>query len=253
MGIITIATDFGSPDGYTAAMKGVIKSTAPDAELISITDDLSGIFKAAIVLSRYYSHFPSNTVHLVVVDPTVGSERRALVGRDDRYSFVGPDNGLFSCVLEDKPHSKWWSIENQNLPPREISSTFHGRDIFAPAAALLASGRAPEDLGRPIDDPCRIEIPRPDEKGSVITGEIIDIDKFGNLITNIKQDMLAGKRSIFLEKKEEIPFVKSFSDVPRSAPLAYVGSLGFLEIAVNLGRADSLFGVDIGWKVRVEV
>jgi S-adenosylmethionine hydrolase len=251
MGIITIATDFGTRDGYTAAMKGVIKSIAPDAELIDITDDLSGILKASIVLFRYYSHFPPETVHLVVVDPTVGSARRALVGADDHYFFVGPDNGLFSRVLEDNPHSKWWSIDTERLPGQEISSTFHGRDIFAPAAALLASGRSPEDLGAPIDDLCRIEIPRPDMNGSIIKGEIIDIDKFGNLITNIKQDMLAGKRSISLAGKEEIPFVESFSDVPRGAPLAYIGSLGFLEIAVNLDRADSFFGVDMAWKVKV--
>ena len=251
MGIITIATDFGSADGYTAAMKGVIKSLAPDAELIDITDELSGVLKASIVLLRYYSHFPPETVHLVVVDPTVGSKRRALIGSDGRYFFVGPDNGLFSRVLEERPDSKWWSIDIRKLPPREISPTFHGRDVFAPAAALLTLGKLPGGIGEPINDPRRVEIPRPETAGNVITGEIIDIDKFGNLITNIKQDMLAGKPSIHLEEKEEISFVRSFSDVRKGTSLAYIGSLGFLEIAVNLGRADNHFGVDKGWKVKV--
>jgi S-adenosylmethionine hydrolase len=253
MGIITIATDFGTADGYTAAMKGVIKSIAPDAELIDVTDDLSGVLKASIVLLRYYSHFPPGTVHLVVVDPTVGSGRRAVIGAGESLLFVGPDNGLFSHIMEDRPHSKWWSIETEKLPPRKISSTFHGRDIFAPAAALLASGRSPEELGEPIDDPCRFEIPRPKIEGNVITGQIIDIDKFGNLITNINQDMLTGKPSILLEEKEKIPLVDSFSNVPKDAPLAYIGSLGFLEIAVNLGRADSHFNAERGRKVIVKL
>ncbi len=251
MGLITIATDFGSADGYAATIKGVVKSIAPDAELIDVTDDLSGILKASIVLFRYYSHFPAKTVHLIVVDPTVGSRRRALIGSDGRYFFAGPDNGLFSRVLDDKPDSKWWSIDVKKLPSREISPTFHGRDIFAPAAALMASGRSPDELGEPVDDPFLLEIPRPQIEGNTIAGEIIDIDKFGNLITNIKRDMLAGKPSILLEENDEIPFVESFSEVPKGTPLAYTGSLGFLEIAVNSGRADSYFGIKRGFKVKV--
>lgn len=252
MGIITIATDFGSADGYTAAMKGVIKSLAPDAELIDITDDLSGIFKASIVVSRYYSHFPPETVHLVVVDPTVGSKRRALIGSDGRCFFVGPDNGVFSYVLESKPDSKWWSTDIGRLPEREIWPTFHGRDVFAPAAALLASGRSPNELGERIAEIRRIRIAKPERSENLVAGEIIDIDKFGNLITNIGHDMLAETPAIELDEKGAIPFARAFSDVPVDSPLAYIGSLGFLEIAVNLGRADSFFGVDRGWKVRVK-
>ncbi len=251
MGIITIATDFGPIDGYTATMKGVIKTIAPESEIIDVTDDLTGILKASLVLMRYYSYYPAGTVHLVIVDPTVGSVRKALIGRADDHYFVGPDNGVFSRVIAEKPASKWWSIDISSLPYQAMSSTFHGRDIFAPAAALLSVNRDPDALGKGIKRPLTLEIPRPVDRHNVVEGEIIDIDNFGNLITNINSDMLQQRTMITLADREPIPFVKTFSEVPPQSPLAYIGSIGYLEIAINLGRADSHFDIGIGGKVVV--
>lgn len=251
MGIITIATDFGPIDGYTATMKGVIKTLAPKAEIIDVTDDLSGILKASLVLMRYYSYYPPGTVHLVIIDPDVGSERKALIGQADDFYFAGPDNGIFSRVITEKPDSKWWSIDISSLPGGATSATFHGRDIFAPAAALLSINRDPDVLGKRIKRPLTLEIPQLVDRRNVIEGEIIDIDNFGNLITNISSDILQQRMMITLANRESIPFVRTFSEVPPRSPLAYIGSLGYLEIAVNLGRADVCLDIGIGGKVRV--
>jgi S-adenosylmethionine hydrolase len=252
MNIITIATDFGRIDGYTATMKGVIKTIAPQVEIVDVGDDLSGILKASLVVMRYYSYYPAGTVHLVVVDPTVGSERKALIGQVENHYFTGPDNGVFSGVIARHPDSKWWSIDISSLPHPPASATFHGRDIFAPAAALLSVNHDPDSLGKRIKRPLTLSIPEPADRRDVIEGEIIDIDNFGNLITNIGSDMLRQRMMITLSDiKEPVPFVKTFSDVPLQTPLAYIGSLGYLEIAVNLGRADDYFDIRIGGKVRV--
>jgi hypothetical protein len=251
MGIITIATDFGHIDGYSAAMKGVIKTIAPEAELVDVTDDLTGILKASFVLMRYYPYYPPGTVHLVIVDPTVGSERKTLIGQSENQYFVGPDNGLFSRVIAREPDSKWWSIDISSLPHPTTSTTFHGRDIFAPAAALLSLNRDPDSLGHRIKKPLTLEIPQPVDRHNAIEGEIIDIDNFGNLITNINSDMLEQRTKITLAAGDPIPLMEKFSDVPLQSPLAYIGSLGYLEIAVNLGRADRYFDIGIGGKVEV--
>lgn len=251
MGIITIATDFGHIDGYTAAIKGVIKTIAPETEIVDVTDDLTGILKASLVLMRYYPYYPAGTVHLVIVDPTVGSERKALIGQSENQYFVGPDNGLFSRVIAGNPDSKWWSVDISSLPRPATSTTFHGRDIFAPVAALLSMNHDPDSLGHRIEKPLTLDIPRPVERDGLIEGEIIDIDNFGNLVTNISSDMFQQKMKITLADREPIPFVRTFSDVPLQSPLAYIGSLGYLEIAVNLGRADSYFDIGIGGKVEV--
>ena len=157
MAIITLSTDFGRLDGYNGAVIGAIKSLAPQTEVVEISSELFSIKKASLVLWRYYSHFPPGTVHLVVVDPAVGTERRALAGTDGRYKFVGPDNGLFT-PLYDEAAQKGWSVEVVKLTnPRYwlpvVSHTFHGRDVFAPAAAHLANGVTLIDLGRVIQDP----------------------------------------------------------------------------------------------------
>jgi S-adenosylmethionine hydrolase len=188
----------------------------------------------------------------VIVDPTVGSERKPLIGQVENHYFTGPDNGVFSRVIAGNPDSKWWSIDISSLPHPATSTTFHGRDIFAPAAALLSMNHDPESLGKRIKRPLTLEIPQPVDRHNVIEGVIIDIDNFGNLITNISSDMLQQRTMITLsDNKEPVPFARTFSDVPLQSPLAYIGSLGYLEIAVNLGRADSYFDIGVGGKVRV--
>ena len=252
MAIITLASDYGTQDGYPAAVKGVLKTLSPQSEIMDITHRLSSISKTALVLLRYYLEFSLGTVHLVVIDPTVGSSRRAMAGQSGGRFFVGPDNGIFTKITDEAPNSEWVEIDPANLPSRPISPTFHGRDIFAPAAALLANGVDLVTLGRPIKDPVRLSIPRPSREPGKIVGEIIDIDSFGNLIINIPGNDLGSRPKVVLERNE-IAFARSFAEVDRGSPLAYIGSLGYLEIAVNMGRASEYFVVTVGSKVVVEL
>lgn len=251
MSIITISTDYKTADGYSAVIKGVIKSLAPEVELIDVTNDLSTILKTSLVLSRYYLFYPPGTVHLVIIDPTVGSSRRVLAGSDGKQFFVGSDNGIFTQVIQSNPRSQWYSIDISRLPHKEkMSSTFHGRDIFAPAAALLSLGTDPDELGTLIADPVLVEIPEPSIKQNIISGEIIDIDTFGNLIINISGKILKEIATVSI-KRENMPLKKTFSDVAARFPVAYIGSLGFLEIAINQGNAAEYFNAVIGDKVEV--
>ena len=251
MSIITIATDFGTADGFTAAMIGVIKSIAPDAELVEVTHNLKGIVKTNLVIERYYSYYPNGAIHLVVIDPTVGSNRKALIGYSGDYFFVGPDNGIFSKAASRSGYIDWWAIDVSCLPSGQISSTFHGRDIFAPAAALLASGKSPNELGKKIKAVETIDLAQPVVKPKMIEGEVIDIDNFGNLVTNIESSMFTTGMLLNLEADEGIPIVNTYSDVPPGKPLGYAGSAGYLEIGSNLGRADSFFKANIGRKVML--
>lgn len=251
MAMITIATDFGTADGYTGAVKGVIKSLAPNCEIVDITNELTSVPKAAIALYRYCACFPVGTIHLIIVDPTVGAGRRALAGSDGRYYYVGPDNGVFSMLSWNSRSVDWYNIREDKLPAGEISATFHGRDIFGPAAAMISIGHQPAEFGDKINDPVMIEIPKVQKSGDLIVGEIIDIDSFGNLIANIQGGMFSGNDKVKLEG-QEVPLGRTFADAPPGYPIAYVGSLGFLEIGVNQGRADTHFKALVGSKVRVE-
>jgi S-adenosyl-L-methionine hydrolase (adenosine-forming) len=250
MAIITLATDYGYSDGYNAAVIGVIKSHSPAAEVIEITNSLSSIAKTSLVLWRYYSQFPKGTIHIVVIDPTVGTCRRALAGTDGIYYFVGPDNGIFTRVMEAHPDSIWYEINPAKLPVRIASNTFHGRDIFAPAAALLSNGIPPESFSKKINDAVKVGIPKPIITANRISGEIIDIDSFGNLIININGKSLGDKLKLTLKGKK-IQFGKTFTDAMSGNPVAYIGSLGFLEIALYGKRADKYFQVKVGATVKV--
>lgn len=252
MALITLSTDFGRRDGYNGAVIGAIKSLAPRTEVIEVSDELSSISKGSLALWRYYSFFPLGTVHMIVVDPTVGTERRPLAGTDGRYMFVGPDNGIFTRIMEHTPSSTWYEINPSRLPAHQGSDTFHARDIFAPAAALLSMGKAPDILGQKISEPVTIDIPIPAIKGNLTKGEIIDIDSFGNLIINIPGESV-GKDAKVTLKTKSIPLRRTFADVRTGRPVAYVGSLGLLEIAVNGRSAEEFFKVGVGEKVTVRI
>jgi len=252
MSIVTIATDFGTSDGYVAVMKGIIRSIAESAEIIDVTHDLGSIEKASLVLSRYYLYYPESAIHMVIVDPGVGSLREPLIGYADNHYFVGPDNGVFSRIINRKIEQKWWKILPSKLGGVKVSDTFHGRDIFAPAAALLARGTAIDSIGSEFKKPVSLDMPVPLVSDDRIEGEIIDIDKFGNLITNIPSEMITAKPRITIAGRAEIGLFHAYSDVDPGKPLAYIGSMGLLEIGVNQGRADSYFKLDIGGKVRIE-
>jgi S-adenosyl-L-methionine hydrolase (adenosine-forming) len=250
MSIITIATDFGTADGYTAALAGVVKSIAPNSEIISVTDHLTSIIKTSLVITRYCFLYPRGTIHLVIVDPTVGTVRRPLVGTNGKYFFVGPDNGIFTRIILVNADMMWYEIDCTKLPAQEKSNTFHGRDIFAPAAALLSSGITPDELGRRISNPITLDLPVPVQRGNDIFGEIIDVDSFGNLIINIPGNMLKTSSKITISNMI-IPLGKTFADVEPGKPIAYIGSLGFLEIAINMGRAEKCLNIDVGSKIKV--
>jgi S-adenosylmethionine hydrolase len=229
--IITLLTDFGTADGYVGEMKGIILSALPDAMIVDISHALApqDIDAARLTLARVWRRFPRGTIHVVVVDPGVGSTRVALAVESDDRLLVGPDNGVLSPALL---HAGARTV-SLAIPP-DASPTFHGRDVFAPAAAALARGRAVDSLGTPYAGAIvrRTPEPRRVESGH-IAGEVILIDRFGNVVTN-----LVGRRDMLVEiGGREIPVVRTYADVEPGDPLALVGSNGLIEIAVRDGNA----------------
>jgi len=259
-GIITLTTDFGESDPYVAMMKGVILSINPDAKIIDISHQIpaGSIKEGGLIIKDSYTYFPSGTVHVGVVDPGVGGTRRPIAVLVDNYFFVGPDNGLFSTIIETQRHTDVIHLKEKRYWMNSISPTFHGRDIFAPVAAHLSLGVDPFRMGEKIDNPAPLASPLPRENKSDLVGEIIRVDHFGNLVTNITKEHL----SPFLESKDLIIKVgrltlkkisATYNDVPEGQPLALIGSSNVLEIAVNMGRVIDYLGEDkvIGIKVQV--
>ncbi|MBW1722971.1 MAG: SAM-dependent chlorinase/fluorinase [Deltaproteobacteria bacterium] len=249
-GIITLTTDFGLSDPYVAMMKGVILSVNPRATVCDITHLVrpGSIFQAASVIHESYPFFPEGTVHVAVVDPGVGGERRPLVIQAAGQFFVGPDNGLFTSIIQDCPDLKAYHLKESRFFLPRVTSTFHGRDIFAPVAAHLSLGVQPDRLGSPLQQPVTIPLPRPRERDGVLYGEIVHVDGFGNCITNISGEVLEG----FLGSATPLIEVghlvidrlsRTYSEAEEGQPLALVNSSDRLEIAVNLGRASEYLGV----------
>ena len=229
--IITLLTDFGTADGYVGEMKGVILSAIPDAMIIDISHALApqDVDAARLTLARVWRRFPRGTIHVVVIDPGVGSERLALAVESDGRLLVGPDNGVLSPALLN-PGARTVALA---VPP-DAAPTFHGRDVFAPAAAALARGRSVDSLGSPYAGAIvrRTPEPRRIESGH-IAGEVILIDRFGNAVTN-----LVGRRDMIVEVGgREIPMHRTYADAEPGAPLALVGSAGLIEIAIRDGNA----------------
>ena len=253
--IVTLLSDFGLQDGYVASMKGVILYICPDARLVDISHLIApqNVRSGAFVLYSSYEFFPHGTVHLAVVDPGVGTERGAIAIRTGSSFFVGPDNGLFSLVL--KKETKWEArrLENPQLRRSPLSSTFHGRDLFAPAAAHLACGVSFETLGLGCDPVC-VQWSEPIiAKGKVI-GEVIHIDRFGNAVTNVRGAVLekqgpADKWRITAGKSEFNSIEQTYGRLKAGEALALTGSTGFVEIAVNQGNAASKLDLAPGTRV----
>lgn len=248
---ITLLTDFGTADSYVAEMKGVLLSRAPTAVLVDLSHGVSpgDIRSAAYILGRTWDRFPPGTVHLVVVDPGVGSSRAALAFNAHRHSFVGPDNGVFTPVLHDA------EVTAVVLPtPDTAAPTFHGRDVFAPAAAALAGGASLQSLGEPFGGmPERLAYTPPHHEGKTVIGEIVYIDRFGSLITNLTPDLVPGYARLEVEDLDLGPLKRTFNDVTTGGLLAYVGSGGAIEIAVRNGSAARRLGVGVGGRVRAKL
>jgi S-adenosylmethionine hydrolase len=244
--IVTLLTDFGTTDSYVAEMKGVLVAAAGDAVLVDVTHDIprGDVAAAAYVLGRAWRAFPRGTVHLAVVDPGVGTERRALAAQVSGHGFVAPDNGLLSEVFASA------DARVVRLPiPSGASRTFHGRDVFAPAAARLVRGTSLADLGAPVSDLVHLPPRRPRTEGADIIGQVIYVDGFGTLVTNLPGDGVAPGATVRVGS-HVLALAGTFADVPVGAPVAFVGSAGTIEIAVRDGRADQVLGIVRGTEVR---
>ena len=260
--IVTLTTDFGTRDGYVAAMKGAMLSVEPALTLVDVTHEVPAqdVMEAAFVLRQSAGHFPAGTVHLVVVDPGVGTERRALAASFDvaerRHRFVGPDNGLLPLIAGDAVVEAVALDRTGAWGAAEPSATFHGRDVFGPAAAALARGAALGDLGSPVEDPARMHwpLPRADDQG--ITAMVLHVDRFGNCLTNVTEadlDEYADGRTFKCYAGSTIisEHVRTYGDTTPGEPVTLFGSGGLLEIAVNQGHAADLLSVGRGSSVNL--
>jgi S-adenosylmethionine hydrolase len=249
--LITILTDFGSSDSYVAEMKGVLLSLCPGVDLVDVTHAVppGDVRAGAYLLGRSWHRFPPDTIHLAVVDPGVGTARAALAMRTQGHAFVGPDNGLFTPVFRDA------EVEIVVLPtPDGAAPTFHGRDLFAPAAAALARGVPLQSLGQPLARiPQRLTYTEPHYEGKSVVGEIVYVDRFGTLVTNLTTDLVPPYAVLEVEGLEIGPLRRTFADVPTGGLLAYVGSGGAVEIAVRDGSAARRLGLGVGGRIRVRL
>jgi S-adenosyl-L-methionine hydrolase (adenosine-forming) len=260
--MITLLTDFGSLDYFVPAVKGAIYTINPQVQVADITHEIPphDIASAAFILAACYRDFPRDTIHLAVVDPGVGSERRAIVVQAGAYLFVGPDNGVFSYVYARESEVRVIHITCERFFRQGVSQTFHGRDLFAPVAAWLARGLSPDALGDEIEDYHKLEIPHPRASRGKIEGCVIHSDRFGNCITNITADELSLERvrqsavKMDFAGREITRFCTHFAESAGGGELfAYIGSAGYWEIAVWCGSAAQLTGARVGTEVVLKV
>lgn len=260
MSTIALLTDFGQKDWYVASMKGCILRLAPAAICIDITHEVQpgDVRAAAFILAQCFHDFPEETVFLCVVDPGVGTERSAVAIRLGRSCLVGPDNGIFSYLLEREKDRdlEIYKIGNDTYFNKQPSHTFHGRDIFAPVSAHLVNGIAISALGPRLEKIKRLNWPQVNYQKEEAKGEILFIDHYGNAITNISQMQLEAKfpssELILTVDSNIISLVKTFGDVAEGEPLAYYGSGGFVEIALNGASAAEEFNLQIEQKVKIK-
>src|SRR5262245_60393223 len=258
MPIVTFTTDFGGGDGYAGAMKGVVLSLAPSAQLVDITHGVPpmDVAAGAAALAQAAPLFPPGTIHIAVVDPGVGGERADILIEAGGSLFVGPDNGVLS--LAARPI---YRIESSMFHRDPVSPTFHGRDVFAPTAGRLAAGAHASDAGPSIDSIVELSAPPLHKQGGVVEGQVIHVDSFGNLITSLPAEVLASGGAgveilIEVEGSEgrfRPVFGRTFSDVQSGALIAYIGSGGQLEIARRDGSAAARMGAGRGTAVRVTI
>ena len=266
-GIITLTTDFGLADPWVGVMKGVILGLFPAARIVDLTHQIPvhDVRAAAFALLDAVQYFPPGTVHLAVVDPGVGSGRKALAAARDGQFFVGPDNGVFSGFL---PGEYVIELNRPELFLPRVSHSFHGRDVFAPVAARLAAGKSLREFGSPLADPVMLDLPRAEKSGDTVRGEVVAVDRFGNLVTNIPERLLPPSPLSIEIAGETIPgLCRSYEDAAggrasakaptgrRDVPArcaALIGSAGRLEIALPRGSAAELLRVGVGAKVAVK-
>ncbi|MBW1918192.1 MAG: SAM-dependent chlorinase/fluorinase [Deltaproteobacteria bacterium] len=247
--LITLLTDFGCQDGYVGIMKGVILGINPQVTLVDLSHDLppQDVIGAALVLQAAHPYFPPDTIHLAVVDPGVGTARRGLALRVRNQFWVGPDNGLFHLVLEGQPDFRAVGLENPAYFLPQVSATFQGRDVFAPVAAYLSTGVPLDRLGSPVIDPVPLNLPVPEISSRCLRGQVIHVDHFGNLISNIRfsdlENWLQGRPiNLQVGNTRITRLVRTYAQVAPGELIALKGSHGYLEIACAQGNAAQLLG-----------
>jgi len=258
--IITLTTDFGTNDYLVGAMKGVILNINPAARIVDINHHVApfDILDGALAIASAYKYFPPRTIHVVIVDPGVGTERRPLLVSGEKQYFVAPDNGVLSMIFErESCVVRHVTAEHYFLNP--ISPTFHGRDVFAPTAAWLAKAWQTEAFGEEITDYVRFSMPKAKPAGQAIKGVVLRVDAFGNLMTNLTTEdvpaamVASGDIKLAVNGKEVRKIARTFGDGIPGEPIAVFGSVGYLEIAVNRGNAARALGANRGAEVSLEL
>lgn len=252
-GLITLLTDFGNRDGYVGVMKGVIVGMSPEAKTLDISHEIppQDIRSAAFLIERSFRYFPAGTVHVVVVDPGVGSERKGLAVRSERHYFVGPDNGVFTGVLEG---AEVRTLADSRFWLKDVSNTFHGRDIFSPVAAHLANGVRLEEFGPALANPVVLPEEKPERTLEGWKGTVVYVDRFGNLVTNLSPEVLDsdGPSVIVLEDGSEWPVVNTYSSIGEGERCAVVGGFDRVELSINGGSAAQEAVVIAGSRVLLK-
>ena len=259
--LITLLTDFGERDCFVASMKGVILSINPDVSIVDLSHQIAShqIQEAGYFLKSCYRYFPEGTIHVAVVDPGVGTERRAVLVAAAGSLFVGPDNGLFTEVLEQEVGAKVWQLSNPQYRRETAGSTFDGRDVFAPAAAWLSKGVPPSFFGPLIHDPIRRSVAIPVWQNELLVGKIVSIDRFGNLISNITARQVREFRAAMEESKVEIhvgtyiinDLVGSYSEGSPQQPSALINSGGYVEIFLQEQSAAAYLQLGVGHDIHL--
>jgi len=259
--IITLTTDFGLKDPYAAEMKATILGICPNAAIVDITHEIEkfNTRMGAYVLASAVSYFPKGTIHVAIVDPGVGTQRRPILVQTQQGFFVGPDNGLLTLASEQQGITGIHEITNPRLMLPRVSGTFHGRDIFAPTAAHLANGVHPAEFGPEIHDVVKPEFAKVTVRKNMLIGEVLHVDGFGNIITNIGEKETAQIRTkgvVNVElpnQKLKLKLCKAYGEAKPQEPLALIGSHNYLEIAINQGNAATVFETKPGDKIKISL
>jgi S-adenosyl-L-methionine hydrolase (adenosine-forming) len=256
--VIALLTDFGTRDHYAGTMKGVMTGICPDAAFIDVTHDIGphDVLGGALELAAAYRYFPSGTIFLAVVDPGVGSARRGIAADTGEFKFVAPDNGVLTLVFRETPPKRVVEVSERRYARPSVSRTFEGRDRFAPAAAWLAKGVELSALGRPVHDYHQLTVPAPAVSADEVRGEVLRVDRFGNLVTNIDRRTFekfaaAGAIEIAIEEHRVGKLVATYAECASGDLCALFGSSDHLEIAVNSGSASERLGLGRGAGVVV--
>lgn len=259
--LIALLTDYGHQDAYVGVLKAVIWDLCSVATILDLCHEVppQNLLSGAYLLATAVPYLPKGTIVVAVVDPEVGSERRAIGVQTARLTLLGPDNGLFTLALKQEPPCLAVALDNPRYHLPQVSPTFHGRDLFAPVAAHLANGARLEQVGSPIplDSLKQLPLPEPVAEAGGITCHILHIDRFGNLITNLTQVRFqhwCGNKSVpLLIRGKPVPIHRTFADVQEGEPVAYFGSGGYLEIAVRNGNAAQRFNLRQGAKIKMRL